>query len=225
MTKLLERRKAIELRRQGKTYTQILSEVKVAKGSISLWLKDITLSEDQINNIKEIRKKAVERYRETMKLKRANRYKSYYEEQKNKLLPFSERELLIAGLFLYWGEGNKVSTNSISINNTNPKVVKFALYWMVKSLDIPKNRIKVQVHLYKDMDIKKELEFWSNELKIPLEQFNNPYIKDSNKSDLDQRGFGHGTCGLSSSNTVIKENILMALEAIPDSFQEKLSEI
>src|SRR5258708_2943993 len=225
MKKHLERRKAIELRRQCKTYTQILSEVKVAKGSISLWLKDITLSEDQINNIKEIRKKAVERYRETMKLKRANRYKSYYEEQKNKLLPFSERELLIAGLFLYWGEGNKVSTNSISINNTNPKVVKFALYWMVKSLDIPKNRIKVQVHLYKDMDIKKELEFWSNELKIPLEQFNNPYIKDSNKSDLDQRGFGHGTCGLSSSNTVIKENILMALEAIPDSFQEKLSEI
>ncbi len=225
MTKFLERRKAIELRKQGKTYSQILNEVKVAKSSISLWLKDVPLSKDQIDNIKEIRKKAVERYRETMKLKRVNRYKSYYEEQKNKLLPFSERELFIAGLLLYWGEGNKASTNSTSINNTNPKVVKFALYWMVKSLGIPKNKIKVQVHLYKDMDIKKELEFWSKELKIPLEQFNKPYIKDSNRSDLDQKGFGHGTCGLSSSNTFIKENILMALEAIPDFYEEKLSEI
>lgn len=225
MTKIAARRKAIELRKQGKTYSQILDEVKVAKSSISLWLKEIQLSEDQINNIKEIRKKAVEKYRQTMKLKRTNRYRSYYENQKNKLLPFSDRELLIAGLFLYWGEGNKASTNSISINNTNPKLVKFALYWMVKSLSIPKNKIKVQVHLYKDMDVKKELEFWSRELKIPLVQFNNPYIKNSNKSDLDQKGFGHGTCGLSSSNTVIKENILMALEAIPDFYEEKLGEI
>ena len=223
MTRVLERREAIKLRKQGKSYGEILREMKVSKSSLSLWLKNVPLSTEQINRIKNIHLQAVEKYRQTMKLKRKNRYKSYYDEQRKNLLPFSEKELLIAGLLLYWGEGNKASTNSISINNTNPKVVKFALYWMIIALGIPKNKIKVQVHLYKDMDIKKEVGFWSRELNIPIEQFNKPYIKDSNRSDLDQKGFGHGTCGLSRSDTIIKEKILMALEAIPDFFSEKLN--
>ncbi len=42
-----------------------------------------------------------------MRLKRERRLKRQYNDVRKMLLPFSKRELFIAGLFLYWGEGGK----------------------------------------------------------------------------------------------------------------------
>ena len=225
MSKSKDRREAILLRRQGMSYGEILNKVHVSKSTLSLWLKDIPLTEEQTGRLKDIHKKAVEKYRQTMKLKRQARLNKYYEEQEKKWLPLSEKELFIAGLFLYWGEGNKSSRNTVGINNTDPSIVKFALYWMTKSLGAPKEKIRVHTHLYQDMDIKSELKFWSNELGLSTSQFIKPYIKKSKKSDIDQKGFGHGTCGVNIHNTVLKENILMALKAISDDYNEKARKI
>ncbi len=225
MARVVERRKAIILRRKGKTYGEILQELDVAKSSLSEWLRDIPLTKEQAKRIKGIRKRAVERYRETMKLKREKRYQRYYDEQKTKWLPLTNREDFIAGLFLYWGEGNKASRHTVSVNNTDPAVVKFYLYWLRKSLNVHISKVKVQVHLYSDMDINKELKFWANELKIRRNQFMKPYVKKTKRTDIDQKGFGHGTCAVVVHNTILKENILMAIKAISDSFEEKIKGI
>ena len=45
--KVREKEKAIELRRQGLSYKQIINKLKVAKGSLSLWFKDVKLTEDE----------------------------------------------------------------------------------------------------------------------------------------------------------------------------------
>ncbi len=165
---------------------------------------------------------AVERYKESMRIRRDERHKEYYISQKRKWLPLSDREEFVAGLFLYWGEGNKVSSNSINITNTDPAVIKYGYYWMNKCLKIPKNKIFILLHLYKDMDIEAETEFWSKELGMDKNQFKRPYIKDSLRTDIDQKGFGHGTCGLWAFKTEIKENILMAIKAISDSYAGKV---
>ncbi|MBN2097926.1 MAG: hypothetical protein JW714_05600 [Candidatus Omnitrophica bacterium] len=39
--KIIERQKAIKLRRQGSTYAEIRKLLKVSKGSLSLWLRKI----------------------------------------------------------------------------------------------------------------------------------------------------------------------------------------
>lgn len=225
MAKLLERRKAIELRRQGKSYSEIKQALSVSKSSLSLWLRNIPLNEKQLSRIKDKKEKAIERFRESMRLKREKRLKNYYEAQKTKWLPISKKEEFIAGLFLYWGEGNKSSRNSISINNTDPAVIKFSLYWLTRCLGVPKEKIKVQLHLYSDMDIEEGLNFWSKELALKKYQFSKPYIKKTNKIDIDQKGFGYGTCGIMVHDTVLKENILMAMKAFSDCFGEKAAKI
>lgn len=136
------------------------------------------------------------------------------------ILPLSRKELLIAGLFLYWGEGSK-TTGSVSINNTDPEILRFSLYWLNKVLKVPKNKIRVYLHLYKDMNIKQELEFWSKILKIPLNQFAKPYIKSSNRENLTHKGFGRGTCGLAIHNVNLKEEIMMSIKAISDYYSSK----
>lgn len=225
MTRVVERRKAIELRKKGKTYREIRLKLGIAKSSLSEWLRDIPLSESQVKRIKGIRRRAVEKYRQTMRLKREKRYEEYYHVQKKKWFPFTKREEFLAGLFLYWGEGNKVSRCTVSINNTDPAIVKYGLYWMVKCLEVSKKKVRVQVHLYSDMNVKREIRFWSKELGLGASHFCKPYIKRSLRSDVDQKGFSHGTCAVSVHKTEIKENILMAIKAAADTYSEKIAKI
>lgn len=223
MTKIKERRKVITLRKEGKTFSEIKKIVRVSKSTLSIWLKSHPLSDEQLLKVNKMKYRAIERFRETMRAKRKKRLENYYKEIKHKLLPFSKKNLFIAGLFLYWGEGNKASSHTISINNTDPSVLKFTRYWYSKALDIKEKNMKIYLHLYKDMNIIKEINYWSSQLRIPKSQFIRPYIKESNKSNIDQKGFGHGTCALVVHNTVIKEKILMGIKCIADYYSKKIS--
>lgn len=218
MTKLLEKRRVIELRKTGKSYSEIRKIIKVSKASLSLWLKDVVLTSEQVAGLKMKKVRAVERYKSSMRKRRKEKLKSYYENQVRKWVPLSQREKFIAGLFLYWGEGNKASTNAINISNTDPSVIRFSLYWLEECLHFSEKEIYIKLHLYNDMDIEKETEFWSKTLGINKNRFTRPYIKKSLRKDIDQKGFGHGTCNISAYKTVIKENILMAIKAISDNF-------
>lgn len=224
MAKIKEHQLALELRKQGKSYSQIKKELGLSKSTLSVWLRKYPLSKERINQLRARSEVRIERYRQTMQRKRELRMAQYIKEEKEKWLPLSEKELFLAGLFLYWGEGGKTLHNQLSINNTDPDVLKFILYWMRVALVVPKDKIQVFLHLYSDMDTQKELNFWSKELNMSLNYFAKPYIKKSMKSGLTQKGFGHGTCGLRINNTVLKERILMAIKAMAEHYGEKLKE-
>lgn len=216
MTKISKYREAIRLRKQGKSYSQIKVNLRLSKSTLSRWLRKYPLNEEQMNKLREKSQIRIEKFRQTMMQKRQIRLLTYYNEERRKLFPLSERELFIAGLFLYWGEGNKFSRYTLSINNTDPSVLTFSLFWITHALHIDKKNIRVFLHLYKDMDIKKETNYWSKELDIDISQFSKPYIKKSKRNDVDQKGFGHGTCGIRIDSVFLKERILMNLKALSD---------
>lgn len=221
MARSFDRQKALELRLEGKSYSQIKKILNLSKSTLSLWLREYPLSKDQIDTLRGKNPKRIEKFRETMRLKHQRRLLKIYQEKKQELLPLSEKELLVAGLFLYWGEGAK-TTGSVSINNTDPELLKFALFWLCKILKVPKKSIRVYLHLYKDMKMREEMEFWSKILKIPLDQFSKPYIKTSNRENLTHKGFGHGTCGLAIHKTELKEAIMMSIKAISGYYSSKI---
>ena len=225
MANIILHRRALELRKLGKSYSQIKHELGVSKSTLSEWLRAFPLSRERINALRGNSEQRIERYRMTMRKKREIKLLQYYEDERQKWLPLSDKEVFIAGLFLYWGEGNKSQRNIVSINNTDPSVVKFTYYWLVRSLKVPKEKVHVFIHLYDDMDIEDELDFWSKELRISRNQFSKPYIKKSKKSSIDQKGFGHGTCGVRVGNTVLKERLLMAIKAISQKYNEELGSI
>ena len=161
-----------------------------------------------------------ERFRETARNKRLNRLKQVLDKQLKELLPLSDKELFLAGVFLYWGEGAK-KHGIISISNTDPRVVRFALYWMTESLNIPKVKIGVNLHLYKDMDIEETINFWSTILDIPKNQFRKPYIKKTNREGLTYKSFGYGTCRLYAGSVELSEKIAMSIKAISDFYGAK----
>jgi len=216
MANILLKRKVLELRKLGKSYGQIRKELGVSKSTLSVWLRKYPLNREQIRILKDENEDRIEKFRETMRLKRERRLQIYYKEMQKEVLPFSQKELFLAGVFLYWGEGGKTERGQVTISNTDPTVIKFSLHWMIHALKIPKEKIKIVLHLYQDMVIDSEIEYWSTALHIPKSQFAKPYIKKSRRIDIDEKGYGHGTCNLRVCDTVLKEKIIEAIKVVAD---------
>ena len=225
MARLKDREKALALRKQEMSYSQIKKILGVSKSTLSYWLRGYPLSKQSIKKLQRLgarrSEQAIEKYRETMRQKREDRLKQFYKKQRRSIFPLTKRESLLAGLFLYWGEGSKRRLTELAISNTDPSVIKFFITWLTKSLKIPKEKVKIQLHLYTDMDIKKEIQFWSKTLDMPFNQFTKPYIKKTSSLRINHKGgFGHGTCKIRVGGGELAEKMHMAIKAIADKYNK-----
>lgn len=219
MAKFLEKQKALELRKAGKSYSQIKKILKVSKSTLSVWLEDHPLSPEKIRELRDWNQMRIENYKETRRKNREILLNKIYKTEKNEILPFSKRDLFIGGLFLYWGEGGKTKLSELCLSNTNPAAIKAFIYWLENSLKVDRKKIKIKLHLYSDMNIKVETNFWSKVLQIPYSQFKKPYIKKSNQSSISYKNsFSHGTCNVVVGNAILGKKVLMGLKVIKDYF-------
>lgn len=221
MARFKDREKALELRKQEMSYSQIKKILKVSKSTLSLWLRDYPLSKERIRELRDCNEQRIERFRETMRKKKEKRLKNFYQQEKRFIFPINKRELYLSGLLLYWGEGSKSQLTMLSISNTDPSIVKFFIFWLHKCLGVPKKKLTVNLHLYNDMNINKEIKYWSEALEIPLKQFTKPYIKKSSSKRINHKGaFGHGTCQARVCNARLSEKTLMGIKAIADRYNK-----
>lgn len=215
-----ERAEAVRMRKSGASYSQIKDALKVSKSTLSLWLRDIPLSDSRMKELRDNSAIRIEHFRATMKGKKDARLAEVYRQASKKIGKLSQRELFIAGLFLYWGEGGKTTTTTTTISNTDPAVLRFFIEWLL-SLGVAKERIRAKIHLYKDMDVEMETKYWARTLGIKSKNFRKPYIKDSTRSGLSySQKFTHGTCNVYFENRDVMEMVLMGLEYIRSEFAE-----
>lgn len=214
MARYADREKARTLRIKGKSYSEIKTLLGVSKGTLSVWLRDMPLSPKQLRLVRDLNPKRIEKFRSTMQTKREERLAVAYQNAVRNIQELSNREIFIAGLFLYWGEGTKSTRGTTSVSNTDPAVISFFLKWLhVQGISF--EDIKIKLHLYSDMDVGKETIYWSREIGIPVKNFRPPYIKNSKLSGLTYKnGFGHGTCNAIFENIMFWEYITMSLKYI-----------
>ncbi|TSC88015.1 MAG: Uncharacterized protein G01um10147_246 [Microgenomates group bacterium Gr01-1014_7] len=102
------------------------------------------------------------------------------------LSSLTEREFLIAGLALYWGEGHKKSRNRVGFCNSDPKMIKFLILWLVKYLGVKLADLRCRVginviHTKREQVVR---EYWSKIIGIPLSQFNSTSFKKVNNKKI-----------------------------------------
>ena len=218
MAKRLEKEKAIQLRLRGWSYSQIKREIGVAKASLSLWLQDYPLSEERMKLLRSPTDERIEKCRNTKALKHQKRLKSVYQIVAKDIGSLTRRELFLAGLFLYWGEGAKNSSATIALSNTDPKMISFYLRWL-ECLGVSKDKLKIKLHLYSDMNKGFEKAYWSKVTGLPLDSFRKTYLKESKLANLSYKnGFGHGTCMIIFQQVKLHEYVLMSLDYIKAAF-------
>lgn len=175
---------AIGLRKQGYSYGEILKVIKVSKSSLTLWFKNIELSK----SVKaKLAAKAGNTYLIGAKAWRDQRIKKT-KDIKNSALreieKINDREMLLLGTMLYWGEGTKQSNTNISQGvefvNSDPRICRFFIKWITKIVGIDTDRLKFSVYINeaKKEYKKKYINLWSREVDIPKERINVYFTKD-----------------------------------------------
>lgn len=196
MAKRKERDSAVAMRLEGKSYSEIKRIVQVSKSTLSRWLKDMPLPEERVRSLRDWSEKRIERCRNTKAEKRRVEFEHSLKSVETNIGPLSERELLLAGTFLYWGEGGKTKPYAVSLSNTDPSIISCFISWVIL-LGAERQKFRVRLHLYSDMKPEQEIDWWSNELRLPKAQFARSYIKRSSRTHITYvQRFTHGTCNV-----------------------------
>lgn len=220
------REQVIKLRLEKElSYTEIRNRLGVPKSTLSYWLRELPLSKKKILELRRQNWKKneakIERFRATMRRKRELKDREIYNKYQKRFSKLSKNTFFIAGLMLYLAEGGKSNYTQISLANTDSRIIKFFIKWMVDFFNIKKDEMRVQLHLYENMDIEKEKEFWQNELGFKENQFYKPEIRKLKKASFSYReSYRHGTCSIYVSGVERKRKLMMAIQAFIDKYME-----
>lgn len=216
------REKAIKLRKEERlSYSEIKERLDVAKSTLSYWLRDYPLTEEEIKKRQrqgwENAKAGRERYRNTMRKKKKKKQQAVYERYEKMFADLSDREFLVAGLMLYLGEGTKKKEATVSIINTDFSILNLFIAWMEKFLDVNRKDIKAHLHLYENMDIKEEKRFWQDALDFDESQFYKPSIRKLQENSFSYQDTSrHGTCALYVYGVKERREVIMGMKALVD---------
>lgn len=179
-----EKNRAIELRKKGFSYREILRTVHVSKSSLSAWLKDTPLSENERRLLKDRIHGNITRGRlKAAAALRANR------EQRDRIL-FSKMEtlfkkhkheyLFLIGIALYWAEGTHRS-NFFAFTNSDPEMVSVLLDWIERYFQLERKEIKVRLYIHKPYAHEHCEEHWSKRIHVPIKNFKKTIFKPSGR--------------------------------------------
>lgn len=173
------KREATVLRKSGHSLNEISLRLNIAQSTVSLWLRNVELSEKAKKRINGLgiygRKKGLEtnkKRREAEDIRIAKKVEEYFCSREQKI------DSKIACALLYWGEGTKYDGNkSVSFINADPEMIQYFLRVFRDSFPLDEKRFRALIHLHEYHDAERQLRFWSNVTRIPISQFNKPYLK------------------------------------------------
>ena len=132
-----------------------------------------------------------------------------FEIKKN--LNREEKKLLLMGLMLYWGEGNKKNRFLVALGNLDSRMIKLFLEFLRKICRIDEKRIRLFVRVYKDFNRNNAHSYWGSFLQLPKAQI---YIYPHNdtRSNPQKQWSKNGIATLQIANVKLKQWLDQAIE-------------
>lgn len=199
-------------RKSGMSYAELHDKYGVSKGTLSSWFSHSKWSGEIKTQLatrnkeqSRIHMKNLNKIRTENKLLREIKYineaRQFFE--KNIINP-----LFVAGVSIYWGEGEKANKGRVSIINTDPNMLLTEISFFRNILNISESKLRAAIFIYKDLDKDSLLGYWSKTLSLPKNQFIKTQILPS-RSKLTKRKVSLGICNIYFSsveyNIKIKE--------------------
>jgi hypothetical protein len=179
-----EKERALQMRRNGMSYRDILKEIDVAKSSLSLWLKDLPLTEDEKKALKKRRNNNITHGRikaaGELRKRRLDRESVWLNEARAEFQEHKGSQLFPVGVALYWAEGAK-RTNQWSFINSDEDMLVVMLDWLETYTEYTRASVRVRVYMHKLYAHENCEEWWHKKLQVPLSQFSKTVYKPSGK--------------------------------------------
>lgn len=208
--KFVERERARELRAQSWTLQEIANELGVAKGSVSVWVRDVEFIPKPRNRGHTDHKPHPWHVRKLEEIERCRA------EAESLVGEFTERDLRMFALGLYAGEGSKTQ-GSVSMANTHPMLLRLFVTWLRHEFDVDESRLRVKLYLHEGLDLEMATMHWSRVLDIPQDQFRLPYRAASDPSRRRAKHV-HGCATALYSCTITHRRVMAMIQTVTSPF-------
>ena len=166
--KFVERERARELRSQSWTLQEIADELSVAKGSVSVWVRDVEFTPKPRNRGHAAHRPHPLHVKKLAELERCR------VEAEAEYGAMTDDELDWFALGLYAGEGAK-TPGAVSMANTNPMLLRLFVEWLRRNFDVDESRLRARLYLHEGLDLDAATTYWVAATSIPVSQFQRPY--------------------------------------------------
>jgi transcriptional regulator with XRE-family HTH domain len=199
---------ALQFRKRGFTLEEIAKICDVSKGTVSKWLKNNTISESVT---KQNKKRAGQENAKRLKLmsktrerERETKYREAVRSAETEYKHYKSSPLFMAGLMLYYTQGDLKNEHQIRLSGTEAKAHKIFIKFATEYLGVSKFDIHFWILLYKGQSEELCMKRWKTTTSLPYSQFyKNQYINTKKTKDTLHNGVGNTIIG----NTVLKHKL------------------
>ncbi len=166
-----QKQQAIALRKEGYSYKAIEKKLGIARGTLAGWFSNLPWSKAMQKKLvkrmmpfwrthmQKLGKERADMWRERRKVARKDAEKTFKK--------FAKDPLFVAGLMLYWGEGDSKLKNSlVRITNTHPSMIRIFAKFLKKYCNVKKEKMKLMLILYPDLNDKSCKNYWTENTQI-----------------------------------------------------------
>ncbi|NWG15900.1 MAG: hypothetical protein HXY41_04625 [Chloroflexi bacterium] len=199
------------MRRQGMSVRDITKLTGASKASVSLWVRDIELTEAQQDALKEKQRRWAGRNQggQVNRKKGLERRQVYQEAGRVKAREM--RPLHLAGCMLYWAEGAK-SRNTVHFINSDPHMMGLFIRFLREELEVSEAEFVVYIHCHTqdEQEIERIKTYWLDLLKLPPSALRKVLYKKG--SVIRNRVIKNGVCTVRVYRSELLQHIYGAIQ-------------
>lgn len=162
--------KAIALRKQGLSYSEIRTQIPVAKSTLSDWLHSVGLAKYQKQRLTEKKRLGQIKAAETRRKIRLESSMILREKSLAEAKLLSSDTLWIMGASVYWAEGSKQKpwnvSSRVTFSNMDPEMHRIFLKWLLKYCDTKMTDLAFSIYIHEQADSELAKKFWAKKMKI-----------------------------------------------------------
>lgn len=213
---------ALKLRKDGAGIGEIASKLNVSKSTVSYWCKDIVLTKEQfkkiLSNTAFRRNAGSLKGAEQKRKERINRVEYWKRQGLRDVGDITKRDLFVAGLALYWGEGYKKGSMETAITNSDPSIISLYIKWLKEIYCVDKKDLILRVSINESHKNREEIvnKYWAKITGISRSQFTKTSFIKSKSSKIYSNANEHfGTLRVKARRgTNLRYRILGSIEAL-----------
>lgn len=215
-----EKKKAISLRKEGRSLSYISKVLAVSKGSVSAWVRSVVVDIEKKNALNERGKMiaiaALAQHAQSRTALAINRALLIRQKAKNEIGRMDIQTLRIVGAALYWAEGYKreyghskaKTSHAVSFANTDPQMIMIFLDFLKRVCGVRNEKIRLQILVHAGTDQEKVLCYWMNITNLPKENFTKLYVRKYVERLRQFHILEHGTVQIRVYDTTLFHRIM-----------------
>ena len=192
------------MRKCGKSIVVISKQLKVSKGAVSIWCRDIGLTKNQLEKLRKNKGVSFTTGQragsETNKRKKLAAIDDSNKWAQQLIQKISKRDWALIATALYWCEGSKSdSTSTFMFVNSDPQMVLFMKEFLILIMGVKQEDIVcgIQINEVHKERIQKVLIFWKKLLNLNGSQIRKPYfVSTKAKKIYENHNTYFGVCRL-----------------------------